>query len=211
MKQTQNKIITIIGHKGHGKTAFSEKIIIHLNKPTIVADPRGQYNIDIARRLHFKSVGIFRKWIYSNYKDFIKYKLECIVNCHDDDFNELATIVSKMKKVTFLVDEVDMFFDTRADKKHQMYKLVHYGRHNEIDIVSTSRRPANISRNLTSQTDTFYISKMTEPTDTKYFKQRFGESIVPVIQNLKKFNFLEIDDEKRKIVKTTKKDIEILS
>ena len=198
MKQTQNKIITIIGHKGYGKTTFSEKIIIQLNKPTVIADPLGQYNIDIDRRLHFKSVGIFRKWIYSNYKNFIQYKLECVVNCHDEDFGELASIVSKMRRVTFLVDEIDMFFDTRADKKNHMYHLVHYGRQNEIDIVSTSRRPANISRNLTSQTVTFYISKMTEPNDTRYFKKRFGESVVSTIQNLKKFNFLEIDDEKKK-------------
>ncbi len=211
MKQTQNSIITLIGHKGHGKTAFSEKLIIHLNKPTIIADPRCQYNPDVARRLHFTSVGLFRKWISSNYRDFITYRLECIVNCHDDDFEELTTLVSKMKKVTFLIDEVDMFFDTRADKKHPLYKLVHYGRHNEIDIVSTSRRPANISRNLTSQTDTFYLSKITEPVDTKYFKMRYGQAIIERLQSLKKFEFLKVEEDKIDVVKTTMRDIAILS
>ncbi len=211
MQQTQNSIITLIGHKGHGKTAFSEKLIIHLNKPTIIADPRGQYNPDVARRLHFTSVGLFRKWISSNYRDFIAYKLECIVNCHDDDFEELTNLVSKMKKVTFLIDEVDMFFDTRADKKHPLYKLVHYGRHNEIDIVSTSRRPANISRNLTSQTDTFYLSKITEPVDTKYFKMRYGQAIIERLQSLKKFEFLKVEEDKIDLVKTTMRDIAILS
>ncbi len=211
MKQTQNSIITLIGHKGHGKTAFSEKLIIHLNKPTIIADPRGQYNPDVARRLHFTSVGLFRKWISSNYRDFIAYKLECIVNCYDDDFEELTNLVSKMKKVTFLIDEVDMFFDTRADKKHPLYKLVHYGRHNEIDIVSTSRRPANISRNLTSQTDTFYLSKITEPVDTKYFKMRYGNAIIERLQSLNKFEFLKVEEDKIDLVKTTLRDIAILS
>ncbi len=211
MKQTQNSIITLIGHKGHGKTAFSEKLIIHLNKPTIIADPRGQYNPDVARRLHFTSVGLFRKWISTNYRDFIAYKLECIVNCHDDDFEELTNLVSKMKKVTFLIDEVDMFFDTRADKKHPFFRLVHYGRHNEIDIVSTSRRPANISRNLTSQTDTFYLSKITEPVDTKYFKMRYGQSIIERLQSLKKFEFLKVEEDKIDLVKTTLRDIAILS
>ena len=115
-----------------------------------------------------------------------------------------------MNNITFVVDEIDMFFDTRADKKSQMYKLVHYGRHNKIDIITTSRRPANISRNLTSQTDIFYFSKIREPNDKKYIKQSIGVEYVETVEKLERFTFLKVEEDTISIIKTTKKDLEIL-
>ena len=39
----QNKILTVIGHKGYGKTTLTEKLMIELDKPSIICDPRFQY------------------------------------------------------------------------------------------------------------------------------------------------------------------------
>ena len=209
----QNSITTIIGHKGYGKTTLTNALMLLNSKPTIIADPRFQYEKN-DRRLTFKSVSKFRSWITksSNYRAFKHYKLELIVNAFDDTFEELAEIVSKMKDITFVVDEIDMFFDTRTSNKSFMYKLVHYGRHNEIDLITTSRRPANISRNLTSQTDIFYFSRLREPHDKKYIKDAVGSEFVEVVENLEKFEFLKIDDElNSSIVKTTQKDLDLLS
>jgi hypothetical protein len=156
-------------------------------------------------------VASFSKWISANYLIFKKFKLEIIVNASDDDFEELATLVNKMKNITFVIDEIDMFFDTRADKKSQMYKMVHYGRHNKIDIITTSRRPANISRNLTSQTDVFYFSRLREPNDKKYIKALLGTQAVEIVDKLSKFSFLRVEDEDKRVIKTTIKQMEILS
>ena len=98
----QNKIITVVGQKGYGKTTLTEKIIIGLNKPTIIADPRQQYSDDPKRRVLFRSVASFKQWIKANYGIFKRYKLELIVDVTKSSFNELATLVSKMEKVTFL-------------------------------------------------------------------------------------------------------------
>ena len=212
-RQVQNNIQTVIGHKGYGKTVLTEALMLLADKPTIVADPRFQYSTDQKRRVGFKSVGEFRKWIYNsaNFKDFYRYKLELIVNAFDDTFEELAQIVFKMRFLMFVVDEVDMFFDTRASSKNSLYKIIHYGRHNEIDLISTSRRPANISRNLTSQTDIFYFSKLREPTDKKYIKDAIGCEYVSKVEHLERFSFLKFQDEEHhQIIKTNEKDIELL-
>jgi hypothetical protein len=208
----QNRIITVVGQKGYGKTTLTEKIIIGLNKPTIIADPRQQYNDDPKRRVLFRSVASFKQWIKANYGIFKRYKLELIVDVTKSNFNELATLVSKMEKVTFLIDEVDLFTDALGRKDDALDGLIHYGRHNQIDLVTTSRRPANISRNLTSQTDFFYLSRLAEPNDTKYFKQKYGNDIIPILQNLPKYEFLQVDDEnnKKRII-TTSRDVKILS
>lgn len=209
----QNKIYTVIGHKGFGKTAFTEKLAILTNKPTIILDPRFQYE-ENKRRIVFTSVSKFISWISQkdNYKTFIKYKLELVVRAIDiEDAEELAALIYKMKKITFVIDEIDMFFDTRTNKKSYFNKLVQYGRHFEIDIITTSRRPANISRNLTALTDIFYFSRLREPTDKKYIKDTAGAAAENIVMNLEKFSFLKIEDEKKEIIKTTLEDLKILS
>lgn len=207
----QNTIVNIIGQKGYGKTVFTEKIIIGLGKATIIVDPRLQYKTDQKRRYFFSSPHEFKNWIVDNYRNFKKYKLELVIDTMPSEFEIISNIVLKMKNITFLVDEIDMFSDPKSEDKG-LNKLIHYGRHNKIDIVGTSRRPANISRDLTSQTDFFYLSRISEPTDLKYFKARFGIEIVNELQNLDKFEFLQIDDENHiKKVKTTLKDLQILS
>lgn len=208
--QQQNKIQTIIGHKGYGKTALTEALTLLNDKPAIIADPRFQYSTEQKRRISFRSVAAFRVWIQqtANFRDFYNYKLELVVNAFDDTFPELAELVYMMKSLTFVVDEVDMFFDTKATAKNPMYKLIHYGRHNEIDIITTSRRPANISRNLTSQTDIFYFSRLREPADKKYVKDSIGPLHVKTVEELERFHFLVYEDEENtSILKTNEQDL----
>lgn len=209
----QNLIKTVIGHKGYGKTKLTEKLALLTNRPTIFLDPRSQYEENI-RRIAFTSVTKFENWISQkeNYVIFMQYKLELVVRAIDeDDAERLAELVYNMKKITFVIDEIDMFFDTRTNKKSYFNKLVQYGRHNQIDIITTSRRPANISRNLTALTDIFYFSRLREPNDKKYVKHSIGTEYVDVIADLEKFSFLKVEDEKKEIIKTTQKDVAILS
>ena len=158
----QNKIYSIIGHKGYGKTKLTELLVLLNRKPCIIADPRYQYDTKEYRR-HFKSVGHFRKYILNNHNrgEFYRCKLELVVNGLDEEtFEELASIVFKMKDISFLVDEIDMFAPPTMTRKASFYKIIHYGRHNRIDLFTTSRRSANISRNLTSQTDVVFFSRV---------------------------------------------------
>jgi ABC-type cobalamin/Fe3+-siderophores transport system ATPase subunit len=199
---TQNKIVSIIGHKGFGKTKLTELLVMLNNKPTIVADPRYQYSSKPYRR-HFKNVNHFRKYIMNrnNLKEFYRCKLELVINGLDhDNFNDLSDIVLKLKNISFLVDEVDMFAPPTMTYKANFYKLIHYGRHNQIDIFTTSRRPANISRNLTSQTDVFLFSRVREPSDKLYLANYVGKQHVATASNLSRFNFLLFDDNEKPIV-----------
>jgi hypothetical protein len=108
----------------------------------------------------------------------------------------------------FVVDEVDMFFNASATSKNYLYKIVHYGRHSLIDLTTTSRRPSNISRNLTSQTDIFYFSKITEPADIQYFMKIVGNKYASIVENLLKYSFLRISENNSvEIVKTTENEI----
>ncbi|WP_345984314.1 hypothetical protein WCX49_06665 [Sulfurimonas sp. HSL-1656] len=210
----QNQIVTVIGHKGYGKTKLTELLALLKRRPTIIADPRYQYEPK-PWRVHFGSVEQFRKWIHDrdNIATFYEYKFELVVQGVDpDSFEVLAWIVMKMKAITFLVDEVDMFAPPTMNNKKAFYHLIHYGRHNRIDIITTSRRPPNISRNLTAMTDLFFFSKIRENTDKKYMENYIGKEHAETAKRLERFHFLMIgeDLEKAQIISIPRKAAEAI-
>ncbi|MDA8340342.1 MAG: hypothetical protein M0Z70_13665, partial [Nitrospiraceae bacterium] len=60
------------------------------------------------------------------------------------------------------------------------------------DIITTSRRPANISRDLTSQTDVFCIFRITEKRDLDYFYALNAE-LPDQIRALEPHHYIEYD------------------
>ncbi|MDR3178408.1 MAG: hypothetical protein LBT96_05440 [Campylobacteraceae bacterium] len=208
-----NNISTLIGYKGSGKTALSEMLILLNNKPAIIADPRLQYPTMLKRRLFFTSPKKLTLWIKNidNFKDFYNYKLELVCKVDDENIEILSKTVYELHRITYCVDEVDMFFPTSATAKNYIYKLVNYGRHNEIDLITTSRRPANINRSLTANTDDFYFAKISEPTDLQYFKNIAGEKYLNEIQLLSRFEFLKYSEGGNLCkVKTSKSNLELI-
>lgn len=207
----QNKILTVIGKKGHGKTTLTNKLMIELNKASVIFDPRMQYDTTAKRRLHFKNGNRFLLWLnQGNYKEFKKYKFEAVVNAPFSEFEPLAEAVYKMHDITFVIDEVDGVFNTHKNNSVMM-DIVNYGRHNKLNVITTSRRPARINRDLTSQTDVFYFTRMREPSDQKYIKDSVGQEFVKSVYDLDKFEFLRVEDDTKEIITTTKREFELLT
>ncbi len=78
----------------------------------------------------------------------------------------------------------------RLRKDREFKKMIHYSRHYGIDIITTSRRPANISRDLTSQTDVFSIFRITEKRDLDYFYALNAE-LPEMIKTLEPHHYIE--------------------
>jgi ABC-type dipeptide/oligopeptide/nickel transport system ATPase component len=206
-----NEIITVIGKKGSGKTTLTEMIVLMLDKPAIIADPRRQYPSDTRRRILFENPKQLLLFLSKteNFKTFYKYKLELICNCSEEDFDELAGIVLQMRDVTFIIDEVDMFFAPNASRKTPLYKICNYGRHNQINIITTARRPADISRSLTSQTDKFYISHVKEQRDLEYLMNISGE-LADKVTKLEAYQFVYYDTKNIEVLTTKDTDIKMI-
>ncbi len=103
----------------------------------------------------------------------------------------LCEIIIRHEDLLFVIDEVD-FFDSPASQAREFKKMIHYSRHYHIDIITTSRRPANISRDLTSQTDVFDIFRITEKRDLDYFYALNAE-LPEMIKALEPHHFIEYD------------------
>lgn len=194
-------IQTIFGMRGHGKTTLASTFLKKPERPVICLDLFNQFQ---------------GKRMFTSSRELLKYLIRTggarigeplfISIFEKEDFNILCRIAIEHQDLCLILDEVDMF-DSPHSQDRDFKKLIHYGRHYKIDLVTTSRRPHNVSRDLTSQTELFYIFKVIEERDLKYFEALSGE-LPSRITPLQKFEYLEYDltnIEKKRLSKPTGK------
>lgn len=92
------------------------------------------------------------------------------VRLPDYYFPYICQFVKQTGKCTFLIDEIDMVSSPTTIPKELDY-LLRYGRHHEIDIIGTARRPAEVHRNLTANSDDIYVYQTHEPRDLTYLQK----------------------------------------
>lgn len=96
-------------------------------------------------------------------------------------FGHVAALVASVGRLVFAVDEID-YFGTAGACDEKLDWLIRYGRHREVAMIYTARRPAEIPRNLTAQSSEFGVFRLTEPRDIEYMQRLIG----PAAQQLPK-------------------------
>ncbi len=198
MKTILNKIITVIGKKGYGKTTLVKLLVLLSNKPSIIIDPRFQFENE--HYLYFNNTENAEQWLKDNFQKFYAFNKKIVIQSAEkqkiDSFLEF--IYKYFKDIVLVIDEIDMFYNQKGfNDETSFYKLIHYGRHSRIDIITTSRRPANIPKDLTSQTDEFCLFQTKENNDIKYLSQYlYGQEVFETLRNLERFKYMEYDTEK---------------
>lgn len=94
-----------------------------------------------------------------------------------------------VENTTIVVEEVDLYCSPVWEPPG-FSDCIRRGRHKGVSIITTSRRPAEVSRLLTSQADEFYIFRFSEPRDLQYFSQTFGPDIIDEIRNLQEHEYI---------------------
>lgn len=92
-----------------------------------------------------------------------------------EEFAVICAIPLSVRDLVLVVDEVDQLAGTQQNlPPPEFKKLVHFGRHFGASIVACARRPADVSRALTSQARRFTVFAQTEPTDIKFLVSVLG-------------------------------------
>lgn len=126
---------------------------------------------------------------------------------HFESVTALALSYGKLGPgLIYGVDEVDRFCDNGRlkvpDRKPgqpvrdpALKELINYGRHRKISAICTSRRPAQVARELTSQCSEIRCFKTTEPRDIRYFADIMGEIPSSFLPKLKEYSYLKWTDD----------------
>ena len=112
-----------------------------------------------------------------------------------DDFGELHKQLSgslrpELPDVCLLVDEVS-YWSKPAWTCSGLSQLIRYGRHLRVDLIAVCRRPAETSRELSSQADELIIQgRVVEPGDLQYLSRILPSAACEKIGALKRWEAL---------------------
>jgi hypothetical protein len=108
-------------------------------------------------------------------------------------FAAVTQLVIACGRMIYAIDEVDRFTSAGFTPSGLDY-LINQGRHVQVSLVATSRRPAQVPRELTSQAHLFFIFRNTEPRDLSYLEQYIGSEAADRLPNLAPYQFLRWEE-----------------
>ena len=166
--QRNNWIASFFGRKGSGKSFLAKEIAG--DEPRVIAiDSLGEYN---------------EMQVITGYKECIKamiavenlsqFKLALRTYSLEEDL-ELIDLVFKMNHLTLMVEETSRYVST-ASLPTPFEQLVRYGRHSAINQLYIARRPSEIHRDLTAQSDVIVSFVQHERRDVEYLRSFMGEA-----------------------------------
>lgn len=107
----------------------------------------------------------------------------------DEDIDRFFDFVFTTGNCLLVLEEVDWLCNSRSIHPG-LENIIKYGRHKKIDMIAVSRRPAEISRLLSSQADEVISFQQTEPRDLQYLAERGFDR--EKLMQLQKYNHLSI-------------------
>jgi len=178
----------VCGIRGHGKTTKARELVA--DRPRLLAyDPFREHDV-----LHLD---------WSELCDFLDYaeslerfRVGLSEPGHEAHFCALALVVGhrlqqepRARQLVTLLEEADLLARP-GQEPPVLADLVARGRHEGIELVAVSRRPAEVSRLITSQAEHFYVFRTQEPRDVAYLRSYIGETAAAAVQQLPKFHYV---------------------
>ncbi len=160
----------IIGVTNSGKTYLTTKIINNLRdkyNKIIIIDDLNQINDE-----NFKVCTCLEDFVRSIVN---KAKFHIILRFESGDYTDAFKIIWIIRNCLLIIDELSLFCDVHTIPE-SLRHIAQRGRLKNISLIWNTQRPANISRNITSQTEFIIAFKLTEINDLRYFwidKKRF--------------------------------------
>lgn len=173
---------TILGKQGSGKSHLTEEQIIKLlkenySKPIFILDTMDEYGSYESG----KAYGI----CYYNMRSLKKHLVEVNKNLtgvhvlkadNDKDCEEFFNVFTRVKEpCTIIIEEASKFCNPYSIND-DLDNILNYGRHWEQDIIFLARRPAELHRSVTAQSDFIISFIQTESRDITSLKKSYDKA-----------------------------------
>ena len=161
-------IKTLIGKRGKGKTTLTHNMILTEEADkTFILDPTNEYNI------------FYPKDVFT-FNDIKRPSYFCSLIWEDAD---------KRKKTLVVFDEIHNY-GKDCDPINYLYRM---GRHHGIEIIAISHRFVDMPMITRSQTERYYVFKVTERADKDWLKSYLPDQHINQISQLNDFKYVILE------------------
>jgi len=103
-----------------------------------------------------------------------------------------------------IVEEINNVMERGGEYSKQ---IVDMGRHKNLGIHGTARRPLGLDKLFMSQVDVFWIGRTTLPNDLKYYRDFLPPTAVDQLNSLEKYSFMRYLPEPERVGKKDSEEI----
>lgn len=160
----QNLIAFFAGRKGSGKSTLVKECVAEFPR-VVILDTMGEYGKE-EQTLESAIQGLLA---VSDKRRFF-YPVRLV---HPEDGLRVLRVVYDIPDSLVVVEETS-FYCSPSYLPDEMARLVRYGRHRQISQFYVARRPAEIHRDLTAQSDIIVSFVQHEPADVEYLRKVMG-------------------------------------
>jgi len=166
----------MLGRKGSGKTTQLCRLLSQhkYGDRAILIDPPANIDYGVTvDDLHSMETLLERQ---AGRKFRIRYTDICAIEAWDDSdlsclkLEAILQMCFDLGDCTLVIDEVDMFCSPYGIPP-TFKRLLSRGRHDQLNLIWTARRPQEVSKLLLSQSDEFFLFQMHHPDDVDYFRK----------------------------------------
>lgn len=165
-----NTIITLLGRKGSGKSTLARAILAEYRR-VVILDTLGEYGDGaiIVEGGRESADALVRVSGEGNKRFRLSLRI-----AQRDDMLRVLTVASKLRDVLIVVEEASMLCKPSFLPDELAY-LIRYGRHSGISQLYIARRPAELNREVTAQSDVVVTFTQHEPRDVEFLRAIMGE------------------------------------
>lgn len=167
--ERKSKIISVFGVKGSGKTNWIKYYIYHHPELRfLIVDHHLEYELN-DKTILIRSVADLASHEDTNFSRYNQVLLRGKIN-----YEEFWKFAATCRRWVIVFDEIDKCCSS-SWLPEGLYDICQFGRHLQVDLIGGARRPANVHRDVTSQSDEIIVHKIREPRDLKYIHDFCGE------------------------------------
>ncbi len=156
-----------MGRVGCGKTTLLRQLLRRRTRPAVVVSFDESMEKEFPPQRRFLTARPFLEYLLDRGQISIGEPV-LLSPSTPEEFSALCRACIAHGGLLLMVDEIDMFDSANGKRDAYFHRMIHYGRHDyggKIDLVTASRRPYRISRDLRSQTREWFIFQTTDSRD----------------------------------------------
>lgn len=187
----KNTLATFLGKKGSGKTTLVKECLREHSR-VLAFDINGEYRPEDGLAVVWGFEECLEAMERIEPGETFAYSLRCVDDEEHDaveDYLDLMRVAFELPGTLLVLEECNNYCSS-ATLPWELARLVRQGRHREIDQYYVARRPSELHRDLTANSDFVVTFRQEEPRDVLYLRERMGPELAERARTLADYQII---------------------